>query len=290
VQDAHVVAVAQLRPVRNGRSGLTWQRDVLHGHGQTSWGRDGLSTSLWSTTAIRTPATSLGSLTPVRIARGCSRRRTTRAGRPLWLPGPGVRPRGASYCFNRIGVGALDGVGHEPPLDRRGRRAVDVVAGQQVADDLTRPRDLAAAMAGPARVRQGEVELGERTGQVRGEARLIAVLVRPDRSTDIGPGVDAPASVRFQRSAVRSVEVTAPPPDRQSDGCADPGVLHRSCGSPPGRRLIGVELRNPGAKVGRVELMPQSRLAGATSRGAPRGRCACCRSTARVRAPRPRRP
>jgi hypothetical protein len=32
VQDAHVVAAAQLRPVRNGRSGLTRQGDVLNGH------------------------------------------------------------------------------------------------------------------------------------------------------------------------------------------------------------------------------------------------------------------
>src|SRR3990172_4672089 len=64
---------------------------------------------------------------------------------------------------------SLDCVGHEPPLDRRGRRVVDVVPGEQVADDLTRPRDLAASAAGPARVRQGEIELGERTGQGRGQ-------------------------------------------------------------------------------------------------------------------------
>ncbi len=58
VQDAHVVAVAQLRPVRNRRRGLTGQRDVLHGHERTS--RGGMMVaSLWSTTAIRTSAMSI---------------------------------------------------------------------------------------------------------------------------------------------------------------------------------------------------------------------------------------
>jgi hypothetical protein len=81
------------------------------------------------------------------------------------------------------------GVGHEPPLDRLGRRAVDVVAGEQVADDLARPRDLAAAVAGPARICQGEIELGKSAVQVRGQAQLVAALARPDRPTDIGSGV-----------------------------------------------------------------------------------------------------
>jgi hypothetical protein len=44
-------------------------------------------------------------------------------------------------------------------------------------------------VAGPARICQGEIELGKSAVQVRGQAQLVAALARPDRPTDIGSGV-----------------------------------------------------------------------------------------------------
>jgi hypothetical protein len=66
---------------------------------------------------------------------------------------------------------------------------VDVVAGKEVAYDLTSTGELAPTMTGPPRIGEGKVKLGKGPGEGGGAASLVPGLARPDRAANVGSSI-----------------------------------------------------------------------------------------------------